>query len=220
MDKEPFEASDSGEPRYHLRNRTAVLSSSSSHVLIAAHANLPAIDGCMAERRSREQATEARLVDPSRGKCRRFRGCVALASNYGRFVRNLANIAEPLTRMTKKNTLFEWTDEADEAFREIKTALMEVPILTFPHQNVFRILDTDASDVALGAVLLLVSEGVERPIAFYSRVMKPLQPNYCTTRELLAVIAALHQFRHYLLGNQVILGTDHQSLKWLGRKGY
>ena len=78
------------------------------------------------------------------------------------------------------------------------------------------ILDTDASDVALGAVLSQVIEGVECPIAFYSRVVNPSQRNYCPTRrELLSVIAALQQFRHYLLGNQVILRTDHHSLKWL-----
>ena len=81
--------------------------------------------------------------------------------------------------MIKKNTRFEWTDEADEAFRKLKTALMEVPILAFPHPNVPCILDTDASGVALGAVLSQVIEGVERPIAFYSRVMNQSQRNYC-----------------------------------------
>ena len=112
-----------------------------------------------------------------------------------------------------KNTRFEWTDETDEAFRKLKTALMEVPILAFPHPNVPCILDTDASDVAIRAVLSQVI-GVERPIAFYSRVMNPSQRNYCPTRrELLAVVASLQQFRHCLVGNQVILRTDHHSLK-------
>ena len=70
--------------------------------------------------------------------------------------------------------------------------------------------------MALGAVLSQVIEGVERPVAFYSRVMNQSQRNYCPTRrELLSVIAALQQFRHYLLGNQVILRTNHHSLKWL-----
>jgi len=74
----------------------------------------------------------------------------------------------------------------------------------------------DASDVAVGAVLSQVVDGVERPIAFYSRNMNSAQRNYCPTRrELLAVIAALQNFRHYLLGTHVILRTDHHSLKWL-----
>jgi len=66
------------------------------------------------------------------------------------------------------------------------------------------------------AVLSQKVDGVERPIAFFSRVMNTTQRNYCTTRrELLAVICALQHFRHYLLGNKVVLRTDHHSLKWL-----
>jgi len=77
-------------------------------------------------------------------------------------------------------------------------------------------LDTDASDVAIRAVLSQVINGIERPIAFYSRIMNSAQRNYCPTRrERLDVIASLQHLRHYLLGNHVILRTDHHSLKWL-----
>ena len=77
-------------------------------------------------------------------------------------------------------------------------------------------LDTDASDVAIGAVLSQNVDAVERPIAFFSRVLNPTQRNYCTTRgELLAVICALKHFRHYLLNQKVILRTGHYSLMWL-----
>ena len=59
-------------------------------------------------------------------------------------------------------------------------------------------------------------DGEERRIAFFPRILSPTQRNYCTTRrELLAVICSLQHFRHYLLGNKVILLTDHHSLKWL-----
>jgi len=59
-------------------------------------------------------------------------------------------------------------------------------------------------------------DGIERPIAFFSRVMGKSQRAYCAThRELLAVVMALQHFRHYLLGTKVILRTDHASLKWL-----
>jgi len=78
------------------------------------------------------------------------------------------------------------------------------------------ILDTDASDLAVGAILSTTVEGVERTIAFFSRVMNSSQRNYCPTRrELLAVIAGLQHFRHCLVGATVILRTDHYSLKWL-----
>ena len=147
---------------------------------------------------------------------RDVRAFFGLASYYRRFVRNFASIAEPLTRLTKKNTIFKWTDEAELAFCRLKQALLDASTLAFPVPGLPCILDTDASDVAVGAVLSQVVDGVERPIAFYSRIMNSAQRNYCPTRrELLAVIAALQHFRHYLLGTHVILRTDHHSLKWL-----
>ena len=147
---------------------------------------------------------------------RDVRAFFGLASYYRRFVRGFATMAEPLTRLTRKQARFEWTDEAQQAFDALKLALMEATSLAFPHPNLPCLLDTDASDVAHGAVLAQVIDGVERPIAFFSRVMNAAQRGYCTTRrELLAVISALQHFRHYLLGNKVILRTDHHSLKWL-----
>jgi len=147
---------------------------------------------------------------------RDVRAFFGLASYYRRFVKGFATIAEPLTRLTRKQTRFIWTSEAQEAFDQLKQALIDATSLAFPYSELPQILDTDASDVALGAVLSQNLDGVERPIAFFSRVMNQTQRNYCTTRrELLAVISALQHFRHYLLGAKVILRTDHHSLKWL-----
>jgi len=105
---------------------------------------------------------------------------------------------------------FESSEEAQLALETLKKAL------AFPVPQEPCILDTGASDVAVGAVLSQRLDGIERPIAFFSRVMNVTQRNYCTTRrELLAVICALQHFRHYLLGNKIVLRTDHHSLKWL-----
>jgi len=147
---------------------------------------------------------------------RDVRALFGLAFYYRRFLKGFATIAEPLTRLTQKQAWFEWTEEAQQAFNALKKALVEATSLAFPYPNVPCTLDTDASDVATGAVLAQIIDGVERPIAFFSRVMNATQRNYCTTRsKLLAVISALQHFRHYLLGNKIILRTDHHSLKWL-----
>ena len=131
-------------------------------------------------------------------------------------MKGFATIAEPLTRLTRKMARYEWTDEAQQAFDALKKALVEATSLTFPLPREPCILDTYASDVAVGAVLSQKVNGVERPIAFFSRVMNSTQRNYCTTRrELLAVICALRHFRHYLLGTKVVSRTDLHSLKWL-----
>jgi len=147
---------------------------------------------------------------------RDVRAFFGLASYYRKFVRNFASIAEPLSRLTKKSAKFEWTDEAQKAFESLKRALIDVTSLAFPCPDRPCVLDTDASDVAIGAVLSQNIDVVERPIAFFSRVLNPTQRNYCTTRrELLAVICALQHFRHYLLNQKVTLRTDHYSLMWL-----
>jgi len=139
-----------------------------------------------------------------------------LASYYRHFVKDFATIAEPLSHLTSKNAPFIWTDEAQESFDKLKRALLDAGTLAYPHPDIPCILDTDAFDVAVGAVLSQVIDGVERPIAFYSRVLNGTQKNYCPTRrELLAVVVALQHFRRYLLGAKVILRTDHHSLKWL-----
>jgi len=151
-------------------------------------------------------------------KCLRdVRAFYGLASYYRWFVKDFAKIAEPLSSLTRKqDSKFHWTLEAQVAFEKLKEALCLVPVLSFPQPGQPCILDTDASDVAVGAVLSQQVQGEERPIAFFSRVLGRSQQNYCATRrELLAVILALQHFRHYLLGTPILPHTDHQNLKWL-----
>ena len=120
---------------------------------------------------------------------RDVRAFYGLASYYRKFVRDFAKIAEPLSRMTKKNTPFTWTDETQQSFEDLKRALLDVDTLAYPTPGTPCILDTDASDVAVGAVLSQMVDGVEKPIAYFSRVLNSTQRNYCPTRrELLAVI--------------------------------
>ena len=78
------------------------------------------------------------------------------------------------------------------------------------------ILDTDASDVAVGAVLSQIQNGIERPIAYYSRTLQPAERNYCVTRrELLAIKDGVRAFKRYLYGQKFTVRTDHGSLRWL-----
>ncbi|KAJ3588488.1 hypothetical protein NHX12_012080 [Muraenolepis orangiensis] len=77
------------------------------------------------------------------------------------------------------------------------------------------ILDTDSSDVGIGAVLSQVQEGRKRVLAYGSRKLSKTEQNYCTTRrELLAVVEFASHFRQYLLGRPFTVRTDHSSLRW------
>jgi len=109
-------------------------------------------------------------------KCTRdVRAFVGLASYYHKFVKGFATIAEPPTRLTSKQIRFEWSPEAQVAFEALKDALMDATSLAYPIPGVPCILDTDASEVAVGAILSQKFEGVEHPITFFSRVMSEPQ---------------------------------------------
>ena len=78
------------------------------------------------------------------------------------------------------------------------------------------ILDTDASNVAVGAVLSRVTKVQEHPIAYFSRTFSRPERQYCVTKgELLAVVQAIEYFHLYLYGNTFLVRTDHSSLQWL-----
>ncbi|XP_030595617.1 uncharacterized protein LOC115787179 [Archocentrus centrarchus] len=143
---------------------------------------------------------------------------VGLASYYRRFVEDFATIAKPLHELTKMYAHFKWTAECQEAFEELKRRLTVAPILGYPLDQGEFLLDTDASDCGIGAVLSQVQGGEERVLAYGSRRLSATEQNYCTTRrELLAVVEFTSHFRQYLLGRPFTVRTDHSSLRWLTR---
>lgn len=111
---------------------------------------------------------------------------------------------------------FSWSDERQAAFDTLKQRLSTAPILGLLSDNDEYVLDTDASDHAIGAVLSQQQDGQEVVLAYGSRLLSRAERNYCTTRrELLAVVYFLKCFRTYLLGRPFCLKTDHAALQWL-----
>lgn len=134
---------------------------------------------------------------------------------YRRFINNFSKIAQPLSRLTSKNVKFIWSDEANEAFNTLKSALVSAPILKCPNFDEPFYIHTDASSFAIGAVLTQKLNGVDHPIAYCSRTLNKPEINYSATeRELLAVLFALEQYRAYVEGRKCYIITDHASLKW------
>ena len=147
------------------------------------------------------------------------RAFVALASYYRRHIRNFAEIARPLHELTRKDRPFHWGPPQQQAFETLKRKLTTAPVVGMPRPGGGFILDTDASDSALGAVLQQEQDGETVVIAYASRALLAAEKSYCTTRkELLGVIYGLKQFRHYLWGSkQFLLRTDHAALTSLFR---
>ena len=111
-----------------------------------------------------------------------------------------------------------WTERQQRAFEELKNCLTNAPVISAPVEGGKYLLETDASDQALGAVLQQEQGGKLKVIAYASRVLSSAERAYCVTRkELLAVIFGLKQFRHFLLMNQFVLRVDHSALTALLR---
>ena len=145
-----------------------------------------------------------------------LRAFIGLCSYYRRFIQGFADIAKPLHRLTGKEVLFNWTKECEVAFQTLKHKLCETPILAHPDFSKEFILDTDASDFAIGAVLSQVFDGQERVISYASKTLSKSERRYCVTRkELLALVHFVKYFRHYLYGKKFTIRTDHGSLRWL-----
>ncbi|GBM66822.1 Retrovirus-related Pol polyprotein from transposon 297 [Araneus ventricosus] len=98
----------------------------------------------------------------------------------------------------------------------LKQALTSAPILTYPRIDKDLILDTDASNEGIGALLSQNIGNEERVIAYFSKRLGEPERNYCVTRkELLAIVKSIEHFHHYLYGRKFLLRTDHASLRWL-----
>lgn len=118
-----------------------------------------------------------------------LRAYMGLCSYYRRFVLDFANESEPLSKLTRKGVKYVWTSDQQEAFENLKQKLMSAPILGLPNDDDEFIIDTDASEFAIGAVLSQRQKGSELVLAYGSRLLSTAERNYCTTRrELLSVV--------------------------------
>ena len=144
-----------------------------------------------------------------------------LCGYYRKFIPNYATIALPLTDLTKKSlpNAVVWTAACGTAFGELKRRLTCAPVLKSPDFSKQFILQTDASERGIGAVLSQrTADGEEHPIAYYSRKLLPREEKYATVeKECLAIKLGVQAFRVYLLGRQFVVQTDHRSLEWLHR---
>nr|KAG5699460.1 hypothetical protein BaRGS_016306 [Batillaria attramentaria] len=133
---------------------------------------------------------------------------------YGKFIPNLATMAEPLYRLTKKANPWKWGEEEQAAFEQLKNVLSSDQVLVHFDPDKPVGLACDASNVGIGAVLFhRYPDGSERPIANVSKTLTAAERNYSQIhKEALAIIYGLRKFFQYLYGRQFILVTDHKPL--------
>ena len=145
-----------------------------------------------------------------------LRAFLGLANYYRRFVENYTKLTLPLTRMLKKGAAVSMGEEEMIAFLAVKEALTNAPVLAVADPQLGYRIVTDASDFALGAILLQDQGQGFQPIAYESRKLQPAELRRSVyEKEMLAVLHSLKAWRCYVEGRHIEVVTDHESLKWL-----
>jgi hypothetical protein len=140
-----------------------------------------------------------------------LRGFLGLTSYYHQFLKGYASICRPLHEALKKNA-FKWGQEQEQAFQQLKIIMTTQPVLALPDFSLPFVLETDASGVGLGAVLMQKGQ----PLDFFSKTLGiKAQAQSIYEKEAVAILEALKKWRQYLVGNKLFIRTDQQSLKFL-----
>ena len=144
---------------------------------------------------------------------------LGLANFYRRFIDNFSKVAAPISALLRKNRTFQWTAEAQAAFESLRTSFTTAPILHHFDPSLPTVLETDASDYAVGAVVSQRDPGSGRlhPITFHSRKFNSAELNYeIYDKEMLAIVETMDRYRHYFegLGQTTTIFSDHRNLLW------
>jgi len=155
---------------------------------------------------------------PAPHTLKQLRSFIGFCNFYHKFILRFSDKCKPLNELLKKNIPWDWTPDRHSAFEDLKLEFQKEPVLRIPDQNrPFRI-EADASKWASGAVLSQAdSNGDWHPVAYLSKTFNQAEQNYQVyDRELLAIIHALQEWRHYIQGapHKTLVLSDHCNLTY------
>lgn len=141
---------------------------------------------------------------------------VAFANYYRKFIPNFAEFAQPLTDLTRKRVDFEWTEKHQNAFERLKKFLVTPHILQYPDFEKEFIIKVDASGLGCAGVLLQKHDGIDLPVAYFSKTFQNGEKNKAIIeKELLAIYHSIIAFRAYVYNKKFTVYTDHKPLIYL-----
>lgn len=147
---------------------------------------------------------------------RGIKSFLGMANFYRRFIDHFADKAAPLTQLLKKDVKFQWNQECTKAFESLKTSLTQAPILQYPDFTKPFIITTDASKIAISAILSQGEIGTDLPVAYASRKLIDTETRYGSAElEVLAILFAVETYRPYVYNRKFISQSDHRALQWL-----
>ena len=138
-----------------------------------------------------------------------LRSFLGLANYFRKFIKGFAKIVAPLTELLRKDIKWKWGNEQTKSVQELKRILTNRPMLVLYDPTLETELNTDASSVKLGAMLLQKRDGEKRVVSYYSRKTTLVEKNYHSyDLETLAIVEALKAFPDYLIGIKFTVVTD------------
>ena len=161
-----------------------------------------------------EDKVEAIKKAPRPENCTQLRAFLGMINYRGKFIRNLSSILQPLNQLLQKDREFLWSPRCQEAFNKAKESLSSSHVLVHYNPSLPVILESDASQYGIGAVILhRFPNGDERPIAYASRSLNSSEKNYSQIeKEGLVIIFGVTKYYMYPFGRKFKLRTDHQPL--------
>ena len=157
-----------------------------------------------------------KILDSSRPQTKKqIMALLGLVGFYQGYIPHYSHVTAPLTDLLRKNqpTVVVWTDRQEKSFQTLKLALVKEPILKLPVLDRPFVLRVDASDCALGAMIMQEHAGTLHPVCFASKKLCDREKRYSISeREGLGVVWAIQKFKKYLYGAPFILQSDHKPL--------
>jgi hypothetical protein len=152
---------------------------------------------------------------PTPTKLKDVNSFLGLANFFKKYMDHFSYIALPMYKLLKKDVKFDWSDACQKAFDKIKLKLTTAPLLVYPDFKKEFTLQTDASDYAIGGVLLQKDVlGNYRPVAYTGRQLSPAEAKYSTTdKECLSLVYSINHFQVYLGYNKFQVYSDHLPLR-------
>jgi hypothetical protein len=138
------------------------------------------------------------------------RGFLGLTGYYRKFIKDYGKLAKRLTELTKKDNFY-WNEETNKDLQHLKRVMTSPPVLVLPNFELPFEVECDAAGRGLGVVLMQQRQ----PVAFFSKALS--EGNLAKSvyeKELMALVLCIQHWRHYLLGSEFIVYTDHKSLKY------
>ncbi|KAK9510273.1 hypothetical protein O3M35_005093 [Rhynocoris fuscipes] len=160
------------------------------------------------------QKVDAILKMPPPADGKQLESFMGMVTYFSKFIPRFSDICFPLNRLRQKTVPWEWVEDCNVAFRQLKNALSNAPVLAHYDPEVTLVVAADASSVGIGGCILhRFPDGTEKPIAYASKTLTQAEKGYAQIeREALAIIFTVKKFKQFLLGREFILQTDHRPL--------